>query len=531
LVVFLKKRYRRMSKRIATRVPGSGGSSVNVQSLMQQAMAFRRNGQVQESLRLYRHVLQVEPGHLEAKCGAARAVARMGNIREGVREARESVEQHPNDASSHATMAELLMMAGDMEGAIDHADRSIAINPRSASGIVTKAQCLEKMHRTEEALEVIDRAIEVTPGDPFPMSIKARFQVTLKDDTGARQTLESLTRSKTLYPSLASSVWNDLGKVYDRLGEYDAAYRAYTECGRITGSGSLANKCDRSVRLRMIDALKSGFTEDRMKRFSRHRLIENGPSPAFLVGFPRSGTTMTEQIMAAHPKVVTTDEKPFMNVVRGHWAKLVGGGADAGEMVDRTMEAHVRELRQIYWDQVESVFGTRCEDHLLVDKLPLNINNLGLINMVFPEAKIIVALRDPRDVCLSCFMQDFRLNNAMIHFLTLSGAVSFYERVMDLYLHYRGIMTLDSIEVRYEDTVTDLKTQAERLLNLLDLDWDDSVLRFYEKAREKYISTPSYTAVTEPVHTRAVKRWEHYATYFEEHQSTLARFVHEFGYD
>ncbi len=510
---------------------GAEGSSIDLQQMMRQAILFRRNGQVQEAIQIYRRVLQMDPQHVDAKCGVARAVARMGNISEGVREAREAVAQHPNDANCHAAMAELLMMAGDMEGAIEHAERSTAINSKNASGYITKAQCLEMMHRGEEALEAIDRALRIVPGDPFPMSIKARFQASLKDDEGAKQTLESLTKSKLLYPSLAPSVWNDLGKVRDRLGDYDGAYLAFAECGRITGESSLAKKCDRSVRLRMIEALKAGFTAERIGRFASCECAGNERAPAFLVGFPRSGTTMTEQIMAAHPRVVTSDEKPFVNVVRGQWAKLVGGGADVGSMIERTTAEHVQTLRKVYWDSVESAFGTRYEDKLFVDKLPLNLNNLGLINMVFPEAKVVVALRDPRDVCLSCFMQDFRLNNAMIHFLTLGGAVSFYEKVMDLYLRYRGMMTLDFIQVRYEDTVTDLKTQAERILNLLGLDWDDSVLRFYEQAREKYISTPSYTAVTEPVHSRAVKRWEHYKKYFEEYQGMLARFVHEFGYD
>ena len=171
------------------------------------------------------------------------------------------------------------------------------------------------------------------------------------------------------------------------------------------------------------------------------------------------------------------------------------------------------------------------EDRLLLDKLPLNLVETGLINVLFPDAKIIVALRDPRDVCLSCFMQGFDLNIGMVNFLWWERTVELYANVMDLWLHVREMLTLPFIEVRYEDTVRDLEGQARRMLDFLGLEWDDRVIRFYEAARKKAILTPSFAAVTKPVHTGAIGRWRNYAGPVERVAGTLQPYIKAFGYD
>ena len=157
--------------------------------------------------------------------------------------------------------------------------------------------------------------------------------------------------------------------------------------------------------------------------------------------------------------------------------------------------------------------------------------HIGLINLVFPEAKIIVALRDPRDCCLSSFMQDFELNSAMIHFLTLDGAVNFYSQVMGSWLHFRDITTLSHITVRYEDTVQDLEFEAKKLIDYLGLNWEADILQFHQRAKERVIATPSYVAVTEPVHTRAIGRWQNYQEQFAPLLPKLEPFLREFKYE
>jgi hypothetical protein len=185
----------------------------------------------------------------------------------------------------------------------------------------------------------------------------------------------------------------------------------------------------------------------------------------------------------------------------------------------------------MYREKVEADQKIPSSAGVVIDKVPLNIINIGFINLVFPDSKIIVALRDPRDSCLSCFMQDFELNSAMIHFLSLDKAVRFYTQVMGAWLHFRQIITLPFISVRYEDTVRDIETEAKRLIDFLALDWEPDVLQFYRRAAEQVITTPSYVAVTEPVHSRAIGRWRNYEKHFASLLPLLEPFVEDFGYD
>jgi hypothetical protein len=203
---------------------------------------------------------------------------------------------------------------------------------------------------------------------------------------------------------------------------------------------------------------------------------------------------------------------------------------DVPRRMRRLDSDRVRPLRDRYWKEVEAVLGPQVHAGTIVDKTPLNLIDIGLINAVFPEAKVIMILRDPRDVCLSCFMQLFGLNTAMINFLSWENTARFYDEVMDLWLHLRPMLTLQIIEVRYEDTVADLEGQARRILDRLGLRWDEGVLAFHEKAKDRYISTPSFAAVTEKIHTRATNRWRNYEKHYEPVRQYLQRYVEAFGY-
>jgi hypothetical protein len=260
-----------------------------------------------------------------------------------------------------------------------------------------------------------------------------------------------------------------------------------------------------------------------------------GPSPAFLVGFPRSGTTMTEQILSAHPRIRSTDEIPIISQLKNELqaqARSVSPTDDrtALEILIESPVDVVDQWRTRYWQCAGFSEGAVDTSALFVDKLPLNLVDLPFVNVLFPEARILVALRDPRDVCLSCFQQDFGLNNAMANLITLEGTVNFYADVMFLYLRYRDRLTLRMIEVRYEDTVSDLEHEARRMLEFLGVPWDAGVLQFHDRARERVISTPSYEAVTRPIHTKAMHRWENYARHLAPYVDRLRPFIEAFGY-
>jgi tetratricopeptide (TPR) repeat protein len=378
---------------------------------------------------------------------------------------------------------------------------------------------------------VAERALRIDPEHEEATLVLAILRRRRGELDEAREILEKLLERPGLRVDLRQRALHQLGLVLDRLGRYEEAYEALAEHGRLTLAQPVAKRLDPSVFPRRIEGYREALGD---LPWSTWRGGQEGgrPAPVFLVGFPRSGTTMTEQVLAAHPAVESSDEKPMIPGVLKKLVELEPGLEMPVPRLLRMLDESQRQtLREEYWSQVSSLVGEPTAGCTFVDKLPLNLIDVPLINAIFPDARIILALRDPRDVCLSCFIQSFRLNHAMVHLLSLDSTVALYEQVMQLWLAMRDHMTLPVLEVRYEDTVRELETQARRLLEFLDVPWDEGVLEFHEAARERLISTPSAAAVTEPVHTRAISRWRNYAAAFEPHLPRLEPFVQVFGYE
>jgi hypothetical protein len=182
---------------------------------------------------------------------------------------------------------------------------------------------------------------------------------------------------------------------------------------------------------------------------------------------------------------------------------------------------------------VWKVVGNEARERGLkvVDKHPLRILDLGLANLLFPGAKAIVLIRDPRDCCLSCFFQDLGLTPVSARFLRLETLGEVYATIMGLWLGMREKLTIDTLQIRYEDLVTDFEPGARRLVEFVGEPWTDDVLQFHKKAAKRAINTPSYQAVTEKVNTRAVGKWANYETHLDPLLPHVRPFLEAFGYE
>ena len=167
----------------------------------------------------------------------------------------------------------------------------------------------------------------------------------------------------------------------------------------------------------------------------------------------------------------------------------------------------------------------------LIGKLPLNTLFLPLINRVFPDARVVFAIRDPRDVCLSCFMQNFALNEAMAHFLDLELTVEYYVEVMETGLAALEMLPIKAHRVRYEELVHEPETECRALLEFLDLEWDPVVLEFHRHQSGRQIETPSYPQVSQPLYSHSIGRWRKYEDQMAPHLERLAPLVRRLGYN
>ena len=505
---------------------GAGGKPPPVRDLLRRAEAARGAGQIGVAIQTYRQVVQQHPKHAEAHAALGQVLGQVGFLEQGITHLRRSIELNERQPQNLVHLAALLVESGQADEASAAATRAVALRPDDVWIRSTLAALYGRINRMDDAFEHARAAVRAEPANPLAAVVLAGLEVRGGEPEAARERLAAVVADATVQGQLRQRAMLHLATALEKLGVYDEAFDAFSEMGRITRTDPLARALDPGEWERLIDAYRAGLTRPLLERWGPDSFGDGLPAPSFLVGHPRSGTTMTEQVLAAHPKVVTSDERQFIAPIK----QQLGLREQPVATLEKLGLDAARGARRQYWELVEADLGEPVGDRTFIDKLPLNLVDLGLINVLFPGATILVALRDPRDVCLSCFQQDFRINAAMMHYTSLDSTVAFYEKVMDLWLDLRELTTLPCLEVRYEDTVTDLEPQARRILEALQLDWDPSLLSFHERARERAISTPSFAAVTEKVHTRAIGRWRNYQKQFEPHQPKLARFVEAFGY-
>lgn len=482
---------------------------------------------------LYKEVLAAHPDNTEALGSLGFVYGITGRaVSKGLSLMERALTLDPGSSDIRCKIARVRMLKVEPDVALEHLLEVIEAEPRRLEALSMAAQCCEHLNQLHKARDFAQRAVAVRRNDPEANLILAQIDSREKRFDEAKTRLKKLVSKSTLPADIHHRALTELGFVLDKIGEYETAYDAFRKAGEEIAKTPLAARVDSELVYKRLDAYRGRVTRDLVGRFSGEQF--DTPAPTFLVGFPRSGTTMTEQVMAAHPAVVTSDEHPLIDQLG---RALMEGASDPLDVPSQleTLDAdRVRALRAIYWEQAKSKLGHSLADldgKVFVDKLPPNIVDLAMINTVFPDAKIIVALRDPRDVCLSGFMQWFVPNPAMVQLLQLDSAARFYAAVMGLYLDMKPNLTLPLLEIRYEDTVSDLEPQARRIIEHLDLEWHDDLLNFHEKAKQRAIRTPSYAAVTEKVHTRAIARWKNYSSQFAPFQAILSPAIEAFGYD
>jgi hypothetical protein len=317
----------------------------------------------------------------------------------------------------------------------------------------------------------------------------------------------------------------ELAQVLDRTDRFDEAMFLLVEAKRI-----VSELTDIPMLLRGYDENMAGtqrFTAGQPKdimrtwaKFFPARKRETIPPLAFLGGHPRSGTTLLERILDAHPEVAAADESTaFLDVLQPEFYK-------SGQL----SSPRVNVLRQLYIKALRQDITHDTTGKMLVDKNPSPTARLPLWLRVFPELKILIALRDPRDVLLSCYFQNIPLNSANANFLTFERLAKHYSDLMDVWLAVREWEDVPWLETRYEDTVLDLEKEGRRVMEFLGLQWHEDQARFHEKNAKKQLFSPTYQDVTKPVYSRSVARWRSYEKYLAPILPALEKYCRAFGY-
>ena len=329
-----------------------------------------------------------------------------------------------------------------------------------------------------------------------------------KPDDPLIESLEKLLRDPTLRDDERATLHHAYGKICNDIGRFDDAFAHYTR-------GKQLKKLKFHMELHHATYAAS------MKIFTRAFFAERtdfgvqDKRPVFIVGMPRSGTTLTEQILASHPAIAGLGELPYLRKIASGLSFGSADPLDFTRKVAGLSAADVVGLANAYCD---ACARTSKQAMRMVDKSPHNYELLGLIGLMFPHAKIIHCRRSALDNCVAVYMQNFNESHSYNGDLATLGA--YYREYQGLMSHWQSVFPLKILDVDYENTVTDLEAEARKLIRHLDVDWDDSCLRYYEQDRQ--VTTPSRWQVRQPIYDSSVGRWKNYEKFLEPLKAALA---------
>jgi Flp pilus assembly protein TadD len=476
----------------------------------------------------------LDPSSVDARIYGALACFECGDARSAER----LVEGHAAWATQ-LPLEPLLDLCRTVQqlGRIDEAEamlvRAEAIDPGNPVVAVRRVLMFERLNRLDEA-----RAVARTLPDPAGLADQklaseivnahAALAARDRDATQSRVLLEGLAASAGDSAQIRAGVLFSLAKACDKLGDVEAtmtalagAHAAQLETARALVPEMLAEGAE------PLSTATVSVTPEQFARWPRGDGPDAMASPVFIMGFPRSGTTLLEQMLDAHADFQSMDERTFL---QGVSERMQAMGLSHPQQLGELTDAQADELRAVYWEQVATAVDL-APGRRLVDKNPLNMLRLPLVNRLFPEAPIILALRHPCDVLLSNYMQHFRSPAFMVLCSTLERLARSYANAMKFWIHHERLLGPNVFHLRYEAMLDDFDGHVARLGDFLGLDDPRGMLGFQERAREKgFISTPSYAQVIEPLNKSSVDRWRRYEPYFADALPILRPAMEHWGY-
>jgi tetratricopeptide (TPR) repeat protein len=468
---------------------------------------------IAEAIKHYRQALALDPARVEIYNNLGNALRQQGELAEAEAVLREATGLDPDYAEAYANLGKVLMVKG---GALDEAlanyRRALELNPDLEPAVVGEATILEKLGEFEQAYARLAPFLEAGEPNIAMALVFASLCRPLRRCNEAIDLLERVLGGGV--PRLEVSdripLHFALGRLLDAAGEYERAFEHYRQANDLAKAG---HPFDLQAHVKRDDAVVATFSKAFMA--GAPRAAQSSQRPIFIVGMPRSGTSLVEQILASHPAVFGAGELEEMHRIVGDLAAR----APYPQCVATLSQDQCTQFARRYLDYIDTLAPP--EALRVTDKMPSNYVHLGLITLLFPQARIIHCVRDPLDTCLSCYFQDF--DERLPFSYDLSNLGSYYGEYLRLMEHWRGVLDSPWLEVRYEDLVANQEDVSRAMVEFCGLPWDDRCLRFFETQR--LVLTASYDQVRQPMYSRSVGRWRHYRRQLEPLRQALGQYA------
>jgi len=482
-------------------------------------------GRFDEAELSYRKAIVLKTDYAEAYNNLSPTLYELGRLNEAETSCRQAIKLKPEYTEAHNNLGNILQALDRLDEAEACYRKAITLKPDYPESHLNLCELLEKMNRIDEISFITRYAFNknLKMKSDF-LYYEALYEFRKENYDTADEILKSINIYELLeYRQIAALKLK--GDLFHYRKNYSAAFETYKIKNKIIMDSLEYKKQDSEkyfIKQReVIVQLKKLQENSSYKSVIRPRWIQ----PIFLIGFPRSGTTLLDTILRTHSNIDVLEELPILTKM-----KVSLGYVPTISLIENMDNKEVETASEFYIEELKKYIEVG-KKKIIIDKLPLNILELPLINQIFPKARFILALRHPLDCILSCWMQNFKLNPAMANMVELKRIVDFYDTAMTILKLCKERYSLNIHIIRYEDLVLDFDENVSALLTFLGLDWEDD-LRNYQKTAlsRKKINTPSHSQVIKPIYKTASYRWKNYEKYLNPFKKQLEPWLLDYGY-
>lgn len=447
----------------------------------------------------FKKVTRLAPERAEGHNGLGVTLIALDRYKEAREALERAVSLDPTMAAAWYNLARVCLMRDDIDRAIEAYEKAVALAPDYEDFYKQTAKAMQMKGRFDVAEKFYAKALELNPDSTHALAQLIEYRKFEDRDDPLLTKARTLTDSAGAKDPHVVGLCFALGKIFDRMNEFNLAFHYYSR-----GNALRKAQCEASPesQSRFSGSRFSGLVDDMIEKYSAENLAlyktRGHPSdrPILIVGMPRSGTTLTEQIIAAHPRVAGGGE-------RHYWGET-GEKAREGEIaLDR---GGITSIAQACLADLATVLRAQGADRV-TDKMPHNFLSLGLIHAAFPNARILHVRRNPVDTCLSIYFQNFNCGHS--YSFDMEQLVAHYRQYQRLMSHWRRVLPPDRLfEFDYEALIADQEEMSRKLIDFCGLEWDDACLRYYQDGRA--VKTPSLHQVRQKIYSSSVERWRNY---------------------
>jgi len=473
----------------------------NIEFKLEFAKTLDKSGLLDEAALLYHQICEENPNYLEAFNAYAALLREYRRFDEALECANRAQQIAPDDIAVEEQIADIYLGMGNTEEALKRFNNALSASPDKLSILKGIGTAYLEVGDLTEATAAAEKMITINREAPDGYLLKARVKKSTKDD-GQTEHLLRLCASDKISEDNKMLMHYALGKSFDDQKNYTDAFTHFKIANDIKKSTFTDEQS--SFDEKSFDELISLFTPDFMaahKHFGTERDL-----PVLIVGMPRSGTTLTEQIISSHPDVLGAGEVNFWGSANKALPLKIQTKTPYPQCLHEMTIAHAQEAIEQYENTLRKIVGPDTTSRHISDKMPHNFLHLGLIAMLFPNVKIIHTKRDPIDTCLSIYFQHF--NEAHGYAADLSDLAAHYKQYERLMQHWHTLLPGRILDINYEDTINDPEYWSRQLISHIGLEWDDACLAPHKL--ERAVKTISQWQVRQPIYKTSVQRWKNY---------------------